>query len=704
MTINEQLQSAFSLHSAGNLAGAAKVYQEILAAHPDQLDALRLLGLVFAGSGNLPQAERLVRRAVQVAPDFAAGYGSLGLLLGDMGRDEESLAACRQALKLDPNLVDAHCGLGIALSKKGDIDGAIASFRKAIGINKNALVAHARLGPLLVLKGDLPGSIHCHRMVCALQPNQPQSLIKLAYALAQVSFTEFDKGVKDDMLKCFLAPGVNHRDLSMVAVSILKLDPQIQPLLRAPEGSAGLLVSGTPGEDVLAALNDPLLLQLLQKCAVPDRQFEQVLTSIRTQLLTLIIGGGESALALLDQLRDFVYSLAQQCFFNEYVYAQTDEEAAAVEQLKTGVESLSGPPSDADRLSIAVYACFQPLRALPIAADLARNAANEPDPLFRALLTDQVANPLAELEIRSEIPSLVHVKDQITESVQSQYEENPFPRWRSCNAREAARLDVEIRHILPHVEVSRALNIEAPRILVAGCGTGLHAVNCSYAYKNARITAVDLSLNSLAYAKRMTAELGIDNIEYIHANILELDKKWDKFDLIESFGVLHHLSEPRRGWEILYGLLKKNGLLMLGLYSELARQGIVAARELIAKEGYSSSLEGIRACRQALFRSENKHIQESTVSPGANFWATSEVRDLVFHEMEYRYTIPELRRNIDELGFEFLGFQHQRPIERVLYAKQFPKDPNGLSLKNWHKYEKSNPRTFSNCYQFWLRK
>jgi 2-polyprenyl-3-methyl-5-hydroxy-6-metoxy-1,4-benzoquinol methylase len=311
---------------------------------------------------------------------------------------------------------------------------------------------------------------------------------------------------------------------------------------------------------------------------------------------------------------------------------------------------------------------------------------------------------LAELRVRFEIPSLINNNDQITESVRAQYEENPFPRWKSRRAGIPGSFASVIKHILPHVDVSPELNCESPEILIAGCGTGMQAVNCSHTYKNARITAIDISLSSLAYAKRITAELGVDNIEYIQANILELDGLDKKFDLIECGGVLHHLSNPLRGWEVLSGLLKKDALMMLAVYSQIARKAVVNSREFIAEKGYASTLEGIRVCRQELFATEDTLIRENIICAGSPFWTTSEVRDLIFHESEYRYTVPEIAQTIDQIGLEFLGFAHQDPVEKARYTQSFPDDPDGLCLNNWHEHEQKHPRTFTNMYNFWLRR
>ena len=55
-------------------------------------------------------------------------------------------------------------------------------------------------------------------------------------------------------------------------------------------------------------------------------------------------------------------------------------------------------------------------------------------------------------------------------------------------------------------------------------------------------------------------------------DILEVTLLETKFDIIESSGVLHHMNDPSQGLKALVGVLKNNGFLKLGLYSELARK------------------------------------------------------------------------------------------------------------------------------------
>ena len=121
--------------------------------------------------------------------------------------------------------------------------------------------------------------------------------------------------------------------------------------------------------------------------------------------------------------------------------------------------------------------------------------------------------------------------------------------------------------------------VEAPNILIAGCGTGQHSIGTAARFKDSKVLAIDLSLSSLSYAKRKTEELGIQDIDYMQADILDLGKLGRQFDIVESAGVLHHMEDPVAGWRVLTDCLKPGGLMKIGLYSELAREHIVEIRQ-----------------------------------------------------------------------------------------------------------------------------
>ncbi len=155
------------------------------------------------------------------------------------------------------------------------------------------------------------------------------------------------------------------------------------------------------------------------------------------------------------------------------------------------------------------------------------------------------------------------------------------------------------------------------KVLIAGCGTSNQILQAQR-YKNAQITAIDLSFYSLSYAQRKINELKIDNVKLIQMDILEVDLLEEKFDISECSGVLHHMDDPARELKAIVGALKKAGFLKLGLYRELAREDIIKARNYIASTKLQVNEDSIRDFRETVFSGKTPEL--NSLSKGADFY------------------------------------------------------------------------------------
>lgn len=85
------------------------------------------------------------------------------------------------------------------------------------------------------------------------------------------------------------------------------------------------------------------------------------------------------------------------------------------------------------------------------------------------------------------------------------------------------------------------------RVLEIGCGLGTDTMN--FARAGARVTAVDLSSASLALARRRAEVYGLqDRVEFVEADAERLSEfvAPAEYDLVYSFGVIHHTPHPER--------------------------------------------------------------------------------------------------------------------------------------------------------------
>ena len=387
-------------------------------------------------------------------------------------------------------------------------------------------------------------------------------------------------------------------------------------------------------------LEEPLLLRLMQDTVIRDPALEDAIVAARRNPATSL---------------EALVAVAHQCFNAEYVF----EDDGFV------------PVQGGDPRSCARYAAYKPLRT--------------PDLAPASLVRRQIEEPAEEARLRATIPSIGTLASEVSAKVRAQYEENPYPRWVRVPAQPVAA--------------------EGPRrLLIAGCGTGQHAIATARHLPNARVLAIDLSLASLAYAKRKSLELGVTNIEYRQGDLLALGSLAERFEQIESSGVLHHLEDPYEGWRVLAGLLAPGGRMRVGLYSERGRRHVVRARELIAKEGFEPTPAGIRAARAAI-RARSADELFARFLKSEDFYSMSGCRDLLFHVQEHRFSLPQIADMIRRLGLEFAGFEFaDAGISAARYRERFPGDPSMLNLENWDRLEGDHPDTFARMYQFWVRR
>ncbi|MDB3861844.1 class I SAM-dependent methyltransferase [Paracoccaceae bacterium] len=219
-------------------------------------------------------------------------------------------------------------------------------------------------------------------------------------------------------------------------------------------------------------------------------------------------------------------------------------------------------------------------------------------------------------------------------------------------------------------------------------------------FKSSKVLAIDLSLSSLSYAQRKTDELGIKNIEYMQADILDLGKLKKQFDIVESIGVLHHMDDPLAGWKVLTDCLKDGGLMQIGLYSEFARKNIVETRKEISQLGIGTSDAEMKSFRLMMIASDKGHRSKDLNA--TDFYSLSELRDLLFHVQEHRFTIPQIKDSLNKLGLKFCGFESDKITTQFKLANTTKGDL--YDLDKWQKYEEANPLTFASMYQFWCQK
>jgi len=531
----------------------------------------------------------------------------------------------------------------------------------------------------------------------------PEMKVEFARCVQQIQFTQappaFRRLVARAMAEGWVRPG----DLLDSARSLILLNETVRHMVdRAAKSWPDRLTR----EELFGPLDsstiadDPVFRAVLENVSMDSVVFERFLTMARTALLDTAANSPDMPF-VSSVVLDFHCALARQCFINEYVFMLTPDEHQRACALRDAFSARLAAGSPVPPAWIAAVASYFPLDGIPLAHALSPDASLPAG--IRAILKQQIDEPAQERAHRKSIRRLSSIDDPISQRVQQQYEQNPYPRWtRTAIVTAVATLDDFITQRFPDSPFRPRHKPHGIDILIAGCGTGQQSIETAQQYRDARVTAIDISLRSLGYAIRKTEELGLGNIAYAQADLLQRDALEQTFDLIEVMGVLHHLADPLAGWRALLARLRPGGVMRVALYSELARASVVAGRELIAQSGFAADAEGIRACRQTIMAPDNAPRFGSLLS-SPDFYGMSTCRDLLFHVQEHRYTTLQLREMLDALNLTFIGFDID-PTRLGRYLGRFPDDKAATNLENWHAFEREATDTFAGMYQFWVQK
>ncbi|CAN5370982.1 hypothetical protein BH11PSE11_BH11PSE11_36110 [soil metagenome] len=213
------MKAAMAHHNAGRLDQANAIYQQVLQAQPEHVDALHLSGLIANQSGQVELALTRIRKAIALKPDAAMIHNNLGNILLESGQNDEAMTSFERVLELNPSFVPAlynlgnlhyranrmaqsrqHyeaalatdasflpalVGLGTVLLDSGSHDEAISHFNAAIRQDPDYAEAHAGLGAALFEQGRFEQAQAALRQSLALDPANPFALIHLGNVLRE---------------------------------------------------------------------------------------------------------------------------------------------------------------------------------------------------------------------------------------------------------------------------------------------------------------------------------------------------------------------------------------------------------------------------------------------------------------------------------------------------------------------------------------
>ena len=255
-------------------------------------------------------------------------------------------------------------------------------------------------------------------------------------------------------------------------------------------------------------------------------------------------------------------------------------------------------------------------------------------------------------------------RDAATPVVSAFYDRFPFPgdplqdgpppgyNWRWCHLSVLAA----VHGVVP-------AGSERPRILDAGCGTGVSTDYLCHLNPGSDVLGIDISEGALTVARerlqRSGAAAQVSALRQEQRSLLDLDDE-GPFDYINSVGVLHHLDQPEAGLRSLAGRLATDGLLHLFLYADAGRWEIHRTQQALTLLDVGTGSEGLRLGRELfeILPEGNRLARHHRERWAVDCAADANFADMYLHPQETSYNLERLFRFIGTAGLHFAGFSN----------------------------------------------
>ncbi|MGO1318146.1 MAG: class I SAM-dependent methyltransferase, partial [Cellulomonadaceae bacterium] len=118
-------------------------------------------------------------------------------------------------------------------------------------------------------------------------------------------------------------------------------------------------------------------------------------------------------------------------------------------------------------------------------------------------------------------------------------------RWRTAENSAA--------YLLPHLHPGLS-------VLDVGCGPGTITVDLAQTVAPGVVTGIDTSAKVLEQARQHAATAGVENVDFVEADVYALPFDADSFDIVHAHQVLQHLSDPVLALREIKRITKPGGL------------------------------------------------------------------------------------------------------------------------------------------------
>jgi predicted O-linked N-acetylglucosamine transferase (SPINDLY family) len=175
--VESVLSAAAAAYGQGKHQEVEAICRQILAAVPDHVDAMHLLGMCAHDGRRLDEARQLLERVIALDPGLHDAHNNLATVHFDLGNWEEARRCQERAIALKPNFVVALTNLGNTLMHLGQYEKALELHGRAIKLKPDYADAFCNRGMVELVLGQIARAKESFDRALLFQPRHAEAIV-----------------------------------------------------------------------------------------------------------------------------------------------------------------------------------------------------------------------------------------------------------------------------------------------------------------------------------------------------------------------------------------------------------------------------------------------------------------------------------------------------------------------------------------------